>query len=102
MAYIRLIPLDKLHSQIIKLIKIVTRVRDFPRLETQPPDDLQYAVKVPFFLRFGVRIVVSQITFPAMMCSISEIDKNGFRMTDVQIAVGFGWESRDDSTTSRG
>jgi hypothetical protein len=92
-AHICLITFDKLHRQLIKLIEIIARIRDLPRLVPQPPHHLQNTFEIPRLLCFRVRVVVSQITAPAMVSRIPKVDEDRFGVADVQEAVRFGWET---------
>lgn len=81
--------LDQHHRKLIELIEVIARIRDLPWLKTQPPDRLQNTLKIPPLLLLRIRIVVPQITLPAMMRRISKVDEDGLRMSDVEITVGF-------------
>jgi len=101
-ADIGLVTFDKFYSQIIQLGKVITRVGDLPRLITKPSHCIQDTLKIPRFLCFRISIVVPEIALAAMECCIAKVDKNGFRMSNVEIAVGFRRETRPDCATGRG
>ena len=48
-----------------------------------------------FFLRIGV--VKAQMTDAAIVTGKAEIEANTFGVTNMQIAIGFGWEASDDA-----
>jgi hypothetical protein len=93
MAYIGLVSFNQLHSKVVEFRKIITRIRDFPRFVSQPADHLQDALEIPSFLLLWIGIVVPQITLSMMVRSVSEIDKDCFGMSDVEITVGLWGES---------
>lgn len=93
MAHIRPVPPHKLHSQLIQLLEMIARIRNLPRLVAQPPHRLQNTLKEPALLRFGIRIVESQITPSPMVRRIPKVDKDGFGVADVQVPVWFGGET---------
>src|SRR5206468_1795806 len=45
----------------------------------------------------GIRIVHAQVANAAELSRDSEVQTDRLRMPNVEVPVGFGWESRDDS-----
>ena len=98
MTDVCLVPTDKLNCQRVQAIEVIARVRDLPRLETQPSHCLKDTFEVLGFLRLRIRVVVPQIAPTAVMCGIPEVDHDRLGVSDVQIAVRFGWETGVDET----
>jgi hypothetical protein len=71
----------KFDRKVIQLVKVVTRVRDLPRLIAQSSDYLEYAFKVCCFLCLGIGVIVPQITPPAMVRGISKVYKDDLGVT---------------------
>ena len=101
MANVALIPTDKLHCKFVQLVEIVTGVRDLPRLEAQPTDGLQDALKIPPFLRLRVCVVVPEVTMPAIVGSVAEVDEDGFRVSNVKETIRFWREPCVDDAFCR-
>jgi hypothetical protein len=75
-ANICLVERYELLGELVELVKVVGRVRDLIRAESQPSDHLLNGSKVNFLFRLGVRIVESQI---ASMFSKSSHRFRGWR-----------------------
>ena len=95
------ISFDQLDSQLVQLVKVIAGICDLPWLESKPSDCLENTLKVTPFFRLWIGIVVSKITLAAVVCSISEINKDRFGVSDVKEAVGFWRESCIDDTARR-
>lgn len=75
---------------------MVTRVGNLRWLKSKPVDNIPDGLKVLLSLAGRVGIVVSQITLPTVVFGKTKVDGNGLAVTDVQVSVGLGRESRDD------
>src|SRR5208337_3784371 len=64
--------------------------------EAQPFYHLSDGREVGFVFGFGIRVVVAEVTTPAVMFCEAEIDHDGFAVADVQEAVWFGRKSSND------
>lgn len=60
MTDIRLPFLRQLHRQLIQSREVITRIRDLPRLETQPSDHLKNGIEVYAFFAGWVGVVESE------------------------------------------
>jgi hypothetical protein len=113
-----LAPFGQFHGKVVKLLEIVTGVGDLPRLEPKPSYHLQDGVKVNTFFGIRVGIVESvyapsksspfvtchssspKVTTSVVVLGVSEIDGDGFCVTDMEVTVGFGRESCHDPFSS--
>lgn len=100
MTNITLIPLDEINGQFVQLIEIVTRIGYLPRLVSKPSDSFENTFEIPSLLRFRVGVIESKITPPTIMRGISEVHKDGFRVTNVEETIGFWRESSVYETAS--
>lgn len=94
--------LDQLHGILVQLFKVITRVRDLPWFETQPPDHFQNRVEIDTLFGFGIRIVETEVTTSVVVLGVSEVNGDCFGMSDMEVPIGFGWETGHDFSTSRG
>ena len=102
MADVSLVSPDQLLRKLVQLVKVVTRVRDLPRLVAKPPHGLQDALKVLRLLRLGVRVVEPQVRLAAVERRVAKVDKDRLRVADVEEAVGLWGETRVDEPACRG
>ncbi len=63
---------------------------------TEPANIFLDGVDVVFIFGFGVGVVKAEMTAPCVFLCGAEVEVNGFSVTDMQIAVGFGGEACDD------
>lgn len=56
---VSLSPSNQFNRKLVQPVKVVTRVRDLPRLETKPSDSFEDRLEVSAFFSFGIGIVVS-------------------------------------------
>jgi hypothetical protein len=83
MTDISFVAFDKLDSEIVQLIEVVTGVRYLPGFKAKPADDLNNALKISGFFFFRVGIIEAQVTLSSMVCSIAKVHKDGLGMADV-------------------
>ena len=102
MTYVALVPLDQLDRKLVQLVEVVARIRDLPRLVAKPAHRLQDALKVAALLRLRVRVVEAQVTSPAVVRRVPEVDEDSLRVPDVQEAVRLGREPRVYEPARRG
>lgn len=76
------------------MLEVIARVRDLPRLESQPPYHLEDALEIALFFGLRVRVIVAKVALPAVVRRVPEIHEDGFRMADVEEAVWLRRESR--------
>ena len=109
----RLAPLCQLHGKVVQFLEVVARIGDLPRFETEPSDHLQDRVKVDALFRSWIGIVEPvrdseqtltissknspKITTSVVVLRVTKVDRDGFGMADMQVSVGFGRESREDT-----
>ena len=109
----RLAPLRQLHGKVIQFLEVIARIGDLPGFEPEPSNHLQDRVKVDTLFRSWVGIVepmresdqtvrVSvknspKITASVVIFRVTKVDRDGFGMADMQVSVGFGRESREDT-----
>ena len=101
MANIGLIPFDQLYSKIIQFGKVITGISDLPRFKPQPADHLEDALKIPSLLFLWIGIVVPQITLSMMVRGVSEVNKNCFGVSNMEITVGLWGETSPHLSASR-
>jgi hypothetical protein len=92
-AHVGAILLDQLLGQLVQLVEVVAAVRDLPRLEAQPLDDVEDAGEVLLLLLLRVGVVVAQVALALVVFGEAEVDGDGLAVADVQVAVGLGRES---------
>ena len=102
MTHIGLISSNQVHCQLVQLLEVIARIGDLPRLESKPSNDLQYTLEILGFLGLWGRIVISQITMTSVVCSIAKVDKDGFGVTYVEVAIGFRRETSEYFAASCG
>jgi hypothetical protein len=59
-TYISLSFLRQLHRQLVQSFKVVTRICNLPRFETQPPDHLKDGIKIYTFFTGWISVVESE------------------------------------------
>jgi hypothetical protein len=100
MTHIGFISPDQLNRASIQLVKVVARVCDLPRFESQPAHYLQYALKVYRLFCLRVRVIVPQIAPSAMMRRVPQVDKYGLGVPDMQESIRLWWKARIHQPTS--
>ena len=87
---------DEVYRPLVELLEIIGGVAEVGPLEAEPLDVLHYRLDVlRLFLR-GVRVVEAQVAASAEFLRRSEVKAYRLRMSDVQVAVRFRREARDD------
>jgi hypothetical protein len=99
MADIGFVTSNQFNCELVEFREVVARICDFPRFEAKPTDDLKNALKIPGFFLFGVRIVIPQVAFAAVVGCVSKINENSFGMADMKIAIGLRGETCPDLAT---
>jgi len=88
---------DQAAGQLVHLLEVVGGVVVVRApIEAQPADIRLDGIGVFDILLDGVGVVHAQVAFPVVLERHAEIQADGLGMADVQIAVGFGREARDD------
>lgn len=92
--------LNQFDSEIVQLIEIIGGIKFtiFP-VEAEPAHVFLDRVDVLYVLFLRIRVIKPQIALPAgIFIGDPEVEANRLGMTDVQIPVGLGRESRMDAT----
>lgn len=95
-AHVCAVLLDELLGQLVQLVEVVAAVGDLPRLKAQPLDDIQDTCEILLLLLLWVRIIIAQVALALVVLREAKVDRDRFAVSDVQVAVGLGWESRVD------
>ena len=90
---------DEPLGKVPKFLEIIAGVIDIVPLESQPLDIVFDAIDIFGVLFRGICVIEAQIAFAAILLGDAKVDGDGFCVTDVQIAVGFGRETRLYATT---
>lgn len=83
MAHVALVPLNELHSQLVQSLEMITGVGDFPRFVPKPTNDIEYAIDIDLFFSLRICVIVTEIAMSLVILSISEIDCDSFRVSNV-------------------
>ena len=87
--------LDELDGAVVDVLEVVRRVaQPIAPVEPEPAHVALDALDELFGLALGVRVVEPQIARAAELLRDAEIDADGFRVADVQVAVRLGREAR--------
>ena len=65
--------------------------------ESQPTHRVDDGINVLLFFFSGVRVIQTQVTNATKILRQTEIQADRFGVTNMQIAIGFWWESSTDS-----
>ena len=84
---------DEPLGKIPKLLEVVAGVVHIVPLEPKPLYVVLNALDVLGVLLDGVRVVEAQVALAAILLGDAEVEGNGFGVSDVQVAVGFGREA---------
>ena len=89
---------DQGHSKLPKVLKVVGGIEDFSPMIAQPLNISldRFHIFVVFLLRVG--IVHAEVADAAELLRHSEVQGDGFGVSDVQVAVGFRRETRLKAT----
>jgi hypothetical protein len=101
-ADVCLIPLDEFHSEFVQLVEVIARIGDLPRFISQPSHHLQNTLEISCLLFLWIGIIVSEVAFAVMVSRITEVDKDGLGVTNVEVAIGFRRETSPDISTGSG
>lgn len=85
--------LDKLDSKLIKLIKIVTSMSNFPWFVTHKTNVFFDVLNVLNILFQGVGIVKSEVAFTTRHFSLHKVESHSFTVTNMKVSVWFWRES---------
>ena len=77
--------LNQQPRQLVQFREMITRVSNLVRFISQPSNIFQNLVEIDLFLGFRVRVVVTKVTMSLMIFRVTEIDRNRFRMTNLNI-----------------
>ena len=80
--------------KIPKFLEIVGGIDELRPFETEPFDVLLDGLDIFRVLFLGVGIVHAEITHPAVLLGYAKVDGYGLGVPDMEIAVGFGGETR--------
>lgn len=72
---------NKLFRLVIELLKVIRGVGDPIRLVPKPSNHVLYGCEVYLLLRFGIRIVKTQIACPSVVLGEAKVDGDGFAVT---------------------
>ena len=88
---------DELACEVVHFAEVVGGVVEVGApVEAEPADVLLDGFRVFDVLADGVRVVHAQVADAAVLQRHAEVEAEGFRVADVQVAVGLGREARDD------
>ena len=79
--------------KIVQPLEMVTGVSYLIRLKSKPLNNLPNGNEIAFLLSFRVRIIVTKITFTAVISCKSEINSNGLAVSDVKVSIGLEAET---------
>ena len=91
--------LDEPYGKVPKLLEIVAGIIDVSPLESQPLDIVLDALDIFGILLDGVGVVETEVTLTTVFLGQSEVDGDGFGMSDVQIAIRLWWKTGLHSTS---
>ena len=86
-----------MNSKLVKLIKVVTRMSNFPRFVTHKFDVLLDVFDVLNVLLQWVGIIESKVAFASWHLRLHEVKPHSFRVTNMKISVRFWRESSQDN-----
>ena len=87
---------DESDSILIQKFKIFRRMCDFPRFIAHKSDIFNDVVNVFLIFFGGIGVIKSEIAFSTMNLCQHEIKSHGSAVTNVQISIGFRWETSQD------
>lgn len=79
------------------MTKIITCMGNFPRWISHPSDIFLYIINILLILFDRISVIESQITIATWNLCLHEIKSHSLTMTNMQISVGFWWESSQDT-----
>ena len=88
--HIRPACLDEHHCPVIKLIEIIRGVEKTIPLEAEPLNVFLDGFDIFDIFHLGIRVVEAQVGVAVELVGKPEVDADGFRVADVQVAVGLG------------
>ena len=91
--------LDEPYSKVPELLEVVAGIVDVSPLETEPLNIVLDALDVFSIFFNGVGVVEAQVALTAVFLGQSEVDGNGFGVSDMQVAVWLWWETGLHSAT---
>ena len=89
---------DQRHGELIQAFEIIRRVQLFRPLESEPPDVLFDRIHVLDVFLDRIGVVESQVAGATVLHRHTEVEADRFGVADVEIAVGFRWKSRRDTS----
>mmetsp|Transcript_36621 Transcript_36621/g.85536 ORF Transcript_36621/g.85536 Transcript_36621/m.85536 type:complete len:257 (+) Transcript_36621:1641-2411(+) len=88
---------DQLDRTLVEFVEVVRSVREpFLPIEAKPFDILKDRIHVLLLLLLRVSVVKAHERAPAELFTEAKVDADRLRMPDVQVAVWFGGEARDN------
>ena len=85
---------------LVELAEIVGGVKSTTLpIETQPAHVVHDGVNVFLLFFFGIGVIEPEVCFAAELRGQTEVQADGFGVPDMEVAVGFGRESRVDAPT---
>ena len=87
---------DQMFGPLVELFEIVRgKQRLLAPIESQPAQVLLNGVDIFLFLLDRIGVIQSKIAATAKFTGHTEVQRDRLGVPDVEIAVGFGWKSRD-------
>jgi len=78
--------------KIIQPLEMVAGISYLIRLKSKPLNNFPNGNKIAFLLSFRVGIIVTKITFTAVVSCKPEINSNGLAVPDVKVSIGLETE----------
>ena len=96
MADVCAITLDEVLCELIETIEVIAGVGLTHRCKAEPCHNLPNGIVVPLLLAFWVGVIEAQNALATVVLCKSKVYRDGLAVTDVEVSVGLGWESRAD------
>lgn len=78
--------------KIVQPLEMVAGISYLIRLKSKPLNNLPNSNEIAFLFSFRIGIIITKITFTAVVSRKSEIDSNGLAVSNVKISVGLETE----------
>lgn len=97
MTDIGAVPVDELLRKLIQAVKIIARMSNFHRFESQPVDHFLYSYKILLLFSRRIRVIKAQVAISAVEPGEPEINHDRFGMPQVEESIGLRRKARDNS-----
>jgi hypothetical protein len=92
---------NELDRPVVQLLEVIRSVEQAVPFEAEPSDIGHDGVDVFLALFAGVRVVESQVAFPAIALGETKVEADALGVSDMQVAVGFGGKTRLESASAQ-